>query len=73
MTPTSPGYSHFSEMRLPCGRLKEWLRPFHGVATKNLPGYLSWRRTVEALSTASTPEAWVMAAAGLGPYQQAWL
>ena len=42
------------------GRLKEWMRRFHGVATKNLPSYLSWRRTIEALSTASAPEAWIM-------------
>jgi transposase-like protein len=31
------------------GRLKEWLRPFHGVATKYLGNYLGWRRTLEAL------------------------
>ena len=49
---------------------REWMRRFHGVATKNLPSYLSWRRTIEALSTASAPEAWIMGAAGLGPYQQ---
>ena len=52
------------------GRLKEWMRRFHGVATKNLPSYLSWRRTTEALGNASTPEAWVLGAIGLGPYQQ---
>jgi hypothetical protein len=33
------------------GRLKEWLRPFHGVATEYLDHYLGWRRTVEALGT----------------------
>jgi len=52
------------------GRLKEWMRRFHGVATANLPSYLSWRRTIEALGTGSTPDAWIMGAAGLGPYQQ---
>jgi hypothetical protein len=52
------------------GRLKEWMRRFHGVATKNLPSYLSWRRTIEALLTDSVPDAWIMGAAGLGPYQQ---
>jgi hypothetical protein len=46
------------------GRLKEWMRRFHGVATKNLPSYLSWRRTIEALSTDSVPDAWIMGAAG---------
>jgi transposase-like protein len=67
--PEAPDH-HLNNVNAYHGRLKEWLRPFHGVATKNLPNYLSWRRTVEALSTASTPEAWVMAAAGMGPYQQ---
>ena len=62
---------HINNVNAYHGRLKEWLRPFHGVATKNLPSYLSWRRTIEALATASTPDAWIMAAAGLGPYQQA--
>jgi hypothetical protein len=55
------------------GRLKEWMRRFHGVATKNLPNYLSWRRTIEAFSAASTPEVWIMGATGLGPYQQSSL
>ena len=62
---------HINNVNAYHGRLKEWLRPFHGVATKNLPSYLSWRRTIEALSTASTADAWIMGAAGLGPYQQA--
>lgn len=61
---------HINNVNAYHGRLKEWLARFHGVATKNLPSYLSWRRTIEALSTASTPEAWIMGAAGLGPYQQ---
>ena len=49
------------------GRLKEWLRRFHGVATKNLATYLSWRRTMEALGAAVTAEVWIMGAAGIGP------
>ncbi len=62
---------HINNVNAYHGRLKEWMRRFHGVATKNLPSYLSWRRTIEAFSTASKPEAWVMGSAGLGPYQQA--
>ena len=61
---------HINNVNAYHGRLKEWMRRFHGVATKNLPSYLSWRRTIEALSIASTPEVWIMGAAGLGPYQQ---
>ncbi len=62
---------HINNVNAYHGRLKEWLRRFHGVATANLPNYLAWRRTIEALGTASDPKAWVMGAAGLGPYQQA--
>jgi hypothetical protein len=46
------------------------MRRFHGVATDNLPNYLSWRRTIEAMANPAAPEPWIMAAAGLGPYQQ---
>jgi transposase-like protein len=62
---------HINNVNAYHGRLKEWMRRFHGVATANLPNYLSWRRTIEALGTASNPEAWIMGATGIGPYQQA--
>lgn len=62
---------HINNVNAYHGRLKEWMRRFHGVATVNLPNYLSWRRTIEALGTSTTPSAWIRAAAGLGPYQQA--
>ena len=52
------------------GRLKEWLRPFHGVATKYLDHYLGWRRTVEALGTDAQQQAWLRSALGIGAYQQ---
>jgi transposase-like protein len=61
---------HINNVNAYHGRLKEWMRRFHGVATENLPNYLSWRRTIEALGAESTPDAWIMGAAGLGPYQQ---
>lgn len=61
---------HINNVNAYHGRLKEWMRRFHGVATANLPNYLGWRRTIEALGAASDPEAWIMGAAGLGPYQQ---
>src|SRR3954464_1974972 len=51
-------------------RLKEWLRPFHGVATKNLPNDLGWRRTLEALGPKIMPEDFIFGAIGFGPYQQ---
>jgi len=67
--PGAPQF-HINNVNAYHSRLKEWMRRFHGVATDNLPNYLSWRRTIEAFSSAATPEAWIRAAAGLGPYQQ---
>jgi transposase-like protein len=61
---------HINNVNAYHGRLKEWMRRFHGVATKNLPNYLSWRRTIEALGDTAATKDWIMAAAGLGPYQQ---
>jgi hypothetical protein len=46
------------------------MRRFHGVATKNLPNYLGWRRTLEALAPTATPDDIILGAIGLGPYQQ---
>jgi transposase-like protein len=67
--PDAPQF-HINNVNAYHSRLKEWMRRFHGVATDNLPNYLSWRRTIEAFSNAATPHAWIRAAAGLGPYQQ---
>ena len=67
--PEAPQY-HINNVNAYHGRMKEWMRRFHGVATDNLPNYLSWRRTIEAFAKAATPDAWIRAAAGLGPYQQ---
>jgi transposase-like protein len=44
------------------GRLKEWLRPFHGVATAYLDHYLGWRRTIEALGHTVKRQNWLGAA-----------
>jgi transposase-like protein len=33
------------------GHLKQWLNRFNGVATKNLPNYLGWRRALEPGAT----------------------
>jgi transposase-like protein len=62
---------HLNNVNAYHGRLKEWLRRFHGVATKNLPNYLGWRRTLEALGENATSAAMILGAIGLGPYQQA--
>ncbi len=55
------------------GRLKEWLRPFHGVATKYLGNYLGWRRTLEALGAGAEHSAWLQSAVGINVCQQTTL
>jgi transposase-like protein len=52
------------------GRLKEWLRPFHGVASKYLDRYLGWRRTIEALGNDPAPQDWLRSALGMPVCQQ---
>jgi transposase-like protein len=66
--PEEPQF-HINNVNAYHGRLKEWMRRFHGVATENLSTYLSWRRTLEAMPAAGDPAPWIAAAAGLGPYQ----
>jgi len=67
--PLAPDF-HLNNVNAYHGRLKEWLRRFHGVATKNLPNYLGWRRTLEALGHGASSTAFILGAIGLGPYQQ---
>jgi transposase-like protein len=67
--PQAPDF-HINNVNAYHSRLKEWLRPFHGVATKNLPNYLGWRRTLEALGQKIMPDDFIFGAIGFGPYQQ---
>jgi hypothetical protein len=67
--PRAPDF-HINNVNAYHGRLKEWLRRFHGVATKNLPNYLGWRRTLEVLGPNVTAADLILGAIGLGPYQQ---
>jgi transposase-like protein len=67
--PQAPDF-HINNVNAYHGRLKEWLRRFHGVATKNLPNYLGWRRTLERLGHNVMPNDLILGAIGLGPYQQ---
>ena len=46
------------------------MRRFHGVATKNLPNYLGWRRALEAWGDHANPQNWILGAIGMGPYQR---
>jgi len=68
-TPEAP-HLHINNVNAYHGRLKQWLNRFNGVATKNLPNYLGWRRALEAWGDQLAPEAWIKGAIGNGPYQQ---
>jgi hypothetical protein len=45
-------------------RLKEWMHRFHGVSTRYLSHYLTWRHMIERLGETATPVAFVLDAAG---------
>jgi transposase-like protein len=68
-SPEAPDF-HINNVNAYHSRFKEWMRHFHGVATKNLPNYLGWRRAKEALGEKIKPEDWILGAIGMGPYQQ---
>ena len=47
---------HIQNVNAYTSRLKDWLRPFKGVASWYLPSYLGWRRAIERLGENFTPE-----------------
>ena len=67
--PDAP-HLHLNNVNAYHGCLKPWLGRFNGVATKNLPNYLGWRRALEAWGDQITPQNWIKGAIGNGPYQQ---
>jgi hypothetical protein len=67
-TPEAP-HLHINNVNAYHGRLKQWLARFNGVATKNLPNYLGWRRAIEAWADQLAPPNWIKGAIGNGPYQ----
>jgi ISXO2-like transposase domain len=71
-TRQAPDY-HLNNVNAYHGRSKEWLRHFHGVATKTLPNYLGWRRTLMALGGNATSAKMILGASSIGPYQQTTL
>jgi transposase-like protein len=60
---------HINNVNAYHSRLKQWLNRFNGVATKNLPNYLGWRRALEAWGQPLDPPKWILGAIGNGPYQ----
>jgi len=67
--PEAP-HLHINNVNAYHSRLKQRLTRFNGVATKNLPNYLGWRRALEAWGDKLEPPNWINGAIGNGPYQQ---
>jgi hypothetical protein len=57
-TPEAP-HLHINNVNAYHSRLKQWLNRFNGVATKNLPNYLGWRRALEAWGDNLEPPNWI--------------
>ena len=51
-------------------RLKEWMRRFHGIATRYLPNYLGWRRLIDRNRGALSASTVLRAALGMYVVQQ---
>lgn len=64
------GVYHVQNVNAYDSRLKEWMRRFHGVATRHLPNYLGWRRLIERAHNAPPPGAVLLAALGMNQDQQ---
>ena len=57
------GAFHVQNVNAYHGRLKGWMGRFNGVATRYLPHYLGWRRTLERAPEPSASRTWLLAAA----------
>jgi hypothetical protein len=68
-SPEAP-HLHINNVNAYHSRLKRSLNRFNGVATKNLPNYLAWRRAIEAWGQQLDSPKWIKDAIGNGPYQQ---
>lgn len=60
------GALHVQNVNAYHSRLRNWLRRFHGVATRYLPNYLGWRCVLDA-HRIDTPEGMLKAAIGCFP------
>jgi len=64
------GVYHVQNVNAYDSRLKEWMRQFHGVATRYLANYPGWRRLVERSRDALSPSVILRAALEMTPVQQ---
>ena len=53
------GVTHIQNANATHSRLKEWMRRFHGVATKYLDHYLGWRRMIETFGEHLNSALWL--------------
>jgi transposase-like protein len=58
------GVYHIQNVNAYDSRLKQWMRRFHGVATKYLENYLGWRRWLERWGDHNSPIVGLQAAVG---------
>jgi transposase-like protein len=58
------GAFHLQSVNAYHSRLKEWMKPFHGVATAYLSNYLGWRRLIERCGTSLDASACLREAVG---------
>jgi transposase-like protein len=59
------GVYHIQNVNAYDSRLKNWMRRFHGVATKYLDSYLGWFRTLDrSATTGLSPASWLALASG---------
>ena len=60
----SYGSYHIQNVNAYQSRLKSWMAPFKGVASKYLPSYLGWRRAIERDGDRLTPRHIIVEALG---------
>ena len=58
------GVCHIQNVNACDSRLKQWMKRFHGVATKYLENYLGWRRWLERWGGHNSPIIGLQAALG---------
>ena len=65
------GVYHVQNVNAYDSRLKEWMRRFHGVATRYLGNYLGWRRLIERHNREISSADFLRAALGIDQVQHA--
>ena len=65
------GVYHVQNVNAYDSRLKEWMRRFHGVATRYLGNYLGWRRLIERYDRNISSADFLRAALGIDGVQHA--